>query len=232
MRWEGSLSTPAARQSPAVRAEFLRRVYGRLLVGVAGFLAALWWLFSSGLAYMLADVMLAGSWLLVLGGFMVVSWLANRLTHAADASSAAQWGGFALLVAANAVIFTPLVVVAEAVAPGVVATAGWYTLVGVVVLSLVATRSGRSFAGFGLWLGWAGVLALGLIVTAVLFGFSLGPWFSLAMIGVAGAAILYDTQEVLERGTPGREVQCAALLFSSVTLMLWYMIRLLAATRR
>src|SRR6185436_18739743 len=37
---------------------------------------------------------------------------------------------------------------------------------------------------------WAGVLALVAIVSAVLFGMQLGTWFSVAMIGFAGAAVL------------------------------------------
>jgi uncharacterized protein len=232
MRWEGSDTTPAAMQSPAIRAEFLRRVYGRLMVGVAGLLGLLWWLFDTGVAYHMAEAMLSTSWLLVLGGFMIVSWLANRVTHNPEATPASQWGGYALLIAANAVIFTPLVAVAETIAPGVVQTAGLYTLAGVAGLSVVATRTQRDYSWLKPLLGWAGIVALGLIVTAVLFGFQLGAWFSLAMIAVAGASILHDTQEIVEHGTPGREVQCAALLFSSVTLMLWYIIRLLAAARR
>ena len=37
---------------------------------------------------------------------------------------------------------------------------------------------------------WGGVLALVAIIGGVLFGFELGTWFSVAMIGFAGAAIL------------------------------------------
>lgn len=232
MRWEGGAGRTAAEQSPEVRAEFLRRVYGRLIVGVFGLVLLLSYLFFTGVAYVMAEVMLGTSWLLVLGAFMVVSWLANRVTHSHAASPAAQWGGYALLVAANAVIFTPLIAVAEVTAPGVVSTAGVYTLVGVVVLSVVATRTSRDFSWTRPLLIWAGIVALALIVSSVLLGFELGMWFSLAMVAVAGGAILHDTQEVVRDGVPGSEVRYAALLFSSVTLMLWYMIRLLAASRR
>jgi uncharacterized protein len=232
MQWQGSAMTPAAQQPVAVRNEYLRRVYGRLAVGLAGFVTLLWFMFSSGAAVPLTVAMLGGSWLLVLGGFMVVSWLANRLAWSQTSSTAAQWGGFALLVVANAVIFTPLIVTAELAAPGVVVTAGWYTAAGVAALSFAATRSQRDYSWLGPLLAWAGLAALAAIVTAVLFGFNLGAWFSLAMITVAGAAILHDTQQVVARGVPGGETRDAMLLFSSVTLMLWYVIRLLAASRR
>lgn len=232
MEWSGSSATPAAYQTPQVRSWYLRRVYGRLVVGVVALVALLSWMFTTGLAYGLAAAILSVSWLLILGGFMVVSWLANRLTFAEGASPAAQWGGYALLVVANAVLFTPLIVIAEFSAPGVVATAGWYTLAGFAALSVVATRTQRSYSWLGQALTWAGMLALAAIVIAVIGGFELGVWFSLAMIGLAGAAVLYDTQDILEHGVPGREVVDAMRLFSSVALMFWYVLRLLAAVRR
>ena len=49
---------------------------------------------------------------------------------------------------------------------------------------------------------WGGVSALVLIVAAVLFGLSLGIWFSVAMIALAGASILYQTQTILRRYPP------------------------------
>lgn len=230
--WAGSLSTPAAYQSSSTRTWYLRRVYSRLLLAVGAFVGLLWWLFSTGLAFWLTAAMLSTSWLLILGGFMVVSWLANRLTHAHDASTGAQWAGFTLLVAANALLFTPLLAIAELSTPGLVATAGWYTAGGFTVLSIVATRTQRSYSWLRPLLTWAGLVALAAIVLSVLVGFELGVWFSLAMIALAGAAILHDTQEVLDRGVPGREVQDAMLLFSSVTLLLWYIVRLLMQVRR
>ena len=75
------------------------------------------------------------------------------------------------------------------------------------------------------------ILALVAIVLAVVTGSALGTWFSLAMIGFAGAAILYETQVILRETPPGRETVAAMALFSSLALMFWYVLRLLMSRR-
>ena len=73
---------------------------------------------------------------------------------------------------------------------------------------------------------WGGVLALVAIIGAVLFGFELGTWFSVAMVGFAGAAILYDTSNVLHHYPEDRYVGAALQLFASVAMLFWYVLRL------
>jgi len=68
-------------------------------------------------------------------------------------------------------------------------------------------------------------VALGLVVVAVLTRFTLGPLFTVAMIGYAGAAILYDTSKVLQSTRTDREVAAALELFSSAALLFWYVLR-------
>ena len=63
---------------------------------------------------------------------------------------------------------------------------------------------------------------------AVVFGASLGTWFSVAMIAFAGAAILYDTQKILRHYPADREVAAAMSLFASLALLFWYVLRLLS----
>ena len=75
-------------------------------------------------------------------------------------------------------------------------------------------------------LRWGGVLALVAIVSAVLFGFELGTWFSVAMVGFAGAAILYDTSNVLHHYPEDRYVAASLQLFASVAMMFWYILRI------
>ena len=73
---------------------------------------------------------------------------------------------------------------------------------------------------------WGGIIALVTIVGGVLFGFQLGTFFSVAMVGLAGAAILYDTSNVLHHYPEDRYVAASLELFASVALMLWYVLRL------
>ena len=70
------------------------------------------------------------------------------------------------------------------------------------------------------------VLALLAIVGGVIFGFQLGTWFSVGMVGLAGAAILYDTSKILRSYPSDRHVSAALELFASVALMFWYVLQL------
>ncbi len=226
----GNTTVPAGLQSAEVRTAFMGRVYARLVAGVAAFVLIELYLFTSGLAVAITEFIFSTSWLLILGGFMVVSWLANSVALRAT-TPGSQWGGYLLLVAANALIFAPMLVIAEVQVPGTVAAAGQYSISGFVILSVIAHRSARDFTWLGATLRWFGVLALVAIVIAVVTGSALGTWFSLAMIGFAGAAILYETQVILRETPPGRETVAAMALFSSLALMFWYVLRLLMSRR-
>ena len=226
----GNTTVPVGLQSAEVRTAFMGRVYARLVAGVAAFVLIELYLFTSGLAVASTEFVFSTSWLLILGGFMVVSWLANSVALRAT-TPGSQWGGYLLLVAANALIFAPMLVIAEAQVPGTVAAAGQYSIAGFVILSVIAHRSARDFTWLGATLRWFGVLALVAIVIAVVTGSALGTWFSLAMIGFAGAAILYETQVILRETPPGRETVAAMALFSSLALMFWYVLRLLMSRR-
>ena len=69
-------------------------------------------------------------------------------------------------------------------------------------------------------------LALGAIAGGILFGFQLGTWFSVAMIGFAGAAVLYDTSNILHHYPEDRYVAASMALFASIALMFWYVLQL------
>lgn len=226
----GNPTMPVGVQDAQVRADFMRRVYARLVAGVVAFVAIEAYLFTSGLAVAITEFVFTTSWLLILGGFMVVSWLSNAVALRAT-TPGAQWGGYLLLVAANALIFAPMLVIAELQVPGTVAQAGQYAIGGFVILSVVAHRSSRDFTWLGAALRWFGILALVAIVLSVFTGFALGTWFSLAMIGFAGAAILYETQVILRETPPGRETVAAMALFSSLALLFWYLLRLFMERR-
>ena len=66
----------------------------------------------------------------------------------------------------------------------------------------------------------------------LLFGDNLGVWFSVAMIGLAGGSILYQTQTIIRRYPEGAYVGAAVQLFASVMLLFWYVLRLLSQVRR
>ena len=212
------------------RATFLLRTYGHLFGAMALFVLIEVFLFRSGLANTLASALLGVNWLLVLGGFMVVSWFASRAAHRAK-SYTTQYLALVAFVVAEALLFVPLLFAAQSYAPGVIQNAAFVTLIGFAGLTAVAWTERLDFSFLGSLLKWGGIVAILLIVAAVLFGFHLGVWFSVAMIAFAGAAILYDTSKVLHHYPDDRYVAAALELFASVALLFWYVLRLFMAGR-
>lgn len=220
------MSTPVAALGSDTRAAFLTRTYLHLFGAILLFAGIEVALFKSGLAYPIANAMLGVSWLVVLGGFVVVSWFASRAAHRA-VSPAAQYAALGGFVLAQALIFVPLLAIAFTQFPGAIQSAAWVTLLGFSGLTAVVVLTGKDFSFLGGMLRWAFIVALVAIVAGVLFGFELGTWFSVGMIALAGAAILYDTSNVLHHYPEDRHVAAALELFASVALMFWYVLRLM-----
>lgn len=217
--------SPAVKIGEDTRAAFIGRTYLHLFGAIIAFVLIEMWLFSSGLAEPIARSMMSVSWLLVLGGFIVVSWIASRAAHTAR-SVAAQYTALAAFVVAEALIFVPMLFIANAVAPGAIQSAATITLIGFAGLTAVAFLSRKDFSFLGGLLKWGGILALVAIVGGVLFGFTIGTWFSVAMVGLAGGAILYDTSNIIRHFPEDRHVGAALELFASVALMFWYVLRI------
>ncbi len=230
--YERALSRPLTNQDVVdARARFVVRTYNHLFGAIALFTLVEIGLFQSGLAQGIAGAMLGHSWLLVLGGFMLVSWLATHVAHTAR-SLPAQYAALAGFVVAEALVFLPLLVIAEAMAGGVLRSAVVVTFVGFAALTAIVFVTRRDFSFLGSFLRWGGLVALLLIGASLLFGFSLGVFFSVAMVGFAGAAILYDTSNVLRDYPEDRYVGAALQLFASVALLFWYVLRLFLSTSR
>jgi len=217
--------TPVAALDVESRASFIWRVYSHVALAILGFAAIESYLFSSGIAYTLANYMLGVSWLLVLGAFMIVGWLATHVAHTVT-SKPLQYLALAGFVMAEAIIFVPLLTVAIALEPGIVESAVGVTLLGTAGLTAVAFVTRKDFSFLRGLLLWGGVLALIAIAASVLFGFEMGTWFSVATIGFAGAAVLYDTSNILHHYPEDRYVGAALQLFASIALMFWYVLRL------
>lgn len=221
---------PVATLDVDTRAAFVIRTYTHLFGAIIGFTLIEMWLFSSGLAASIARAILSTSWLFALGGFMIVGWFASRTARTAT-SAGAQYGALALFVAAEAVLFVPLLYMAQMYAPGVIQSAASVTLLGFAGLTTVAFVSRKDFSFLGSILRWGFLVALVLIVAGTLFGFHLGTFFSVGMIALAGGAILYDTSNVLHHYPEDRYVAAALELFASVALLFWYVLSFFISSR-
>jgi FtsH-binding integral membrane protein len=212
------------------RSVFITRTYTHLVGGILGFILVELGLFESGAAAQIAQFMLGFNWFLILAAFMLTGWLATR-TAQTSSSIGMQYFSYAVYVVAEALIFVPLLYIADAKAPGTIDSATLVTFLGAGGLMLVAHRTRRDFSFLRAILMWGGVLALVAIVGGLVFGFQLGTWFSVAMIGFAGAAVLYDTSNIIRTYPEDRYVSAAMQLFASIALMFWYVLRFMQGNR-
>ena len=219
--------------APARRQAFISRVYGHLAGGFLVFAVIEGLLLNSPIGdAILAMVFGFGQigWLILMGIFMLISWIArSKLASSPDPSK--QYLGYGLYILIEAVVFLPLLYIANSVAPGIVPQAA--TMTGALFLGLTAVAFGSKmrFNFLGPILGVGGLVLLGVMVTGMIFGFSLGLWFSAIMIAFAGGAILYDTDRVMNEYNERDHVAAALELFASVALLLWYVIRILLQLR-
>jgi FtsH-binding integral membrane protein len=221
---------PVAAIGVDARASFINRTYNHLMGAIVLFTLIEVGLFRSGIAESIAQVLLGGSWLLVLGAFMLVSWFASRVSLTSE-SKGAQYAALGGFVVAESIIFVPMLWLANQSAPGAIQSASGVTLVGFAGLTAVAFVTRKDFSFMRGMMMWGGVVAMLAIVGGILFGFELGTWFSVAMVGFAGAAILYDTSNVLHHFPQDRYVGAALQLFASVALMFWYVLRLFMSSK-
>lgn len=223
-----------AQARPSERAEFIKRTYTHLAGAVGAFVVVEFLFFQLGIAQLLASFFLGNriGWLALLGGFALLGYLASNMAAKADDINA-QYTGLGLYVIGEAIIFAPLLVIAVLYSdPSVLPTAAIITLFLFGGLTAVAFTSGKDFTFLGGILKIAGMIALGLIVCSLLFGFSLGLFFSFFMVAFAGAAILYKTSNVMYHYSTTQHVAASLELFAAVMLLFWYVLRILMSSRR
>jgi len=216
---------PVAEDSLENRSEFIWKCYAHVVGAILAFVAVEAYLFQSGIAERIAIPML-GNWLMVLGAFMLVGWGASHAAHRVK-STAAQYGAFAVFIVAEALVFAPLLFVANYKVPGVIDTAAGITIMGSVALIATAMITRKDFSFLRGMLVFGGMLVLGFIVVSILVGYQPGSWFALGMIGFAGAAVLYDTSNIMFHYPKDRYVAAAMGLFASIALMFWYVLMFL-----
>lgn len=223
----------AAQAAVDERAGFIAKTYAHLAGAIAVFIGLEAILLNLPGIENLVGLMIGTryGWLVVLGAFMAVSWIADNWARSA-VSPVTQYLGLSLFVAAEAVIFVPLLFIAQRVDTQIIPMAGVTTLLLLGVLTAVVFITRKDFSFLRTILMFGGFAALGLIAVAILFGFSLGPIFTYAMIALACGYILYDTSNVLHHYRIGQHVAAALALFASVALLFWYIVRLFLASRR
>lgn len=226
-----TLNVPVIELPEIDRATFVARVYQHVAAAVAAFIAFETILFATGIADRMRDFFLSGGggrWLLLLGGVMIGQWFAANA--AADlANPPRQYVGLFGSAGVQAVIFAPFLsyVFNQDGGGATVLQAAVITIIGFGILTGIGLFTRKDLSFLRPIVMWGFGLALLAIFGGVIFGFGLGTWFSVAMIGLAGASILYQTQNVVRRYPINGHVVAAIALFSSLMTMFWYVLRLL-----
>ena len=215
---------PVAESSVEDRANFIWKCYAHVVGAILAFAGVEIYLFQSGIAAAIAAPML-NNWFLVLGAFVLAGWGASHVAHRVE-SVGAQYAALAVFVVFEALIFAPMLYMAYMMNPGIIDSAAGVTVLGCVGLVATAMITGKDFSFLRGMLVWGGMLAMGGIVASLIFGFQMGTWFSVGMIGFAGAAVLYDTSNIMHHYPQDKYVAASMALFASIALMFWYVLRL------
>ncbi len=220
-----------SQESAETRADFIRKTYVHLAGAMLAFVVLEYLFVTSEAGYNFYRWAWGGeyyNWLMVIGGFMVVGWIADKWAHS-NVSQSTQYIGLGIYVVAEVVIMCPLLWICANLAdnPNLIPMAGIMTLLmfGGLTATVFITKKDFSFMRGALMLASFG--ALGVIVGGMMFGFDLGLFFSVAMIALASGYVLYYTSNVIHHYRPGQHVAASLSLFAAVALMFYYMLILL-----
>lgn len=220
--------TVAAHATPSDRAAFIRSTYMHLGLAILAFIGLEWFLLQQAWVPGLVSKMMGMGWLIVLGAFMAVSWIADRLARS-ETSKSVQYAGLGLFVIAEAFIFLPLLYFAafKSGEGALLFTKAGITT-GAIFAAITATAfvTRKDFSFLRSILVFGGFIALGLIVCSILFGFTLGTIFAGAMALFAGVAILYSTSNIIHHYRTDQSVSAALSLFSGVALLFYYILQI------
>jgi FtsH-binding integral membrane protein len=222
----------AAEAGAGERAAFIRRTYAHVAGAVLALIGLETLLLNTVDHRTVLELMWGSrlSWVVVWVAFMAAGWVAQAWASS-NTSTALQYLGLGLYVVAWAVMFLPLLIVANALDPKVIPSAGIMTLAvfGGLTLAVFVTR--KDFSFMGPVLSIASLIALGVIVASLVVGFSLGLLFCFAMVALISGYILYDTSNVMLRYRPDQHVAAALTLFADVAILFWYIVQILLLSR-
>ena len=168
------------------------------------------------------------AWLLVLGGFMFATSYVERMALGSKDKTVHHTALF-LYVVAEALIFVPLIYYAMAISGAretdILSQAAVMTLALFGGLTAIVFMTKKDFSFLKSIITIGGFLAMGLIVAGMfLGGFNLGLWFSVGMVALAAASILYQTSNMMHKYEEEQYVAASLGLFASLMLLFWYVI--------
>jgi FtsH-binding integral membrane protein len=227
---QNNMNTMAPVSSLAVedRSEFIWKCYAHVVGAIFSLIAVEYYLFSSGAAAAIAGTMMQSP-IAVMIGFVALSWGASHVAHRLE-STAAQYAAFAAFVVLWAVMFVPILAMAmiygEQRGVNIIEDAAVVTVFGCAALIATVMITRKDFSFLRGVMVWGFFIAIGLVIASLVFGFHLGTWFSVGMIGFAGIAVLYDTSNIMHHYPQDKYVAASMALFASIAMMFFYILRL------
>jgi FtsH-binding integral membrane protein len=190
-------------------------------------------------------------WLLVIGLFMVIGMVAQKLAQS-ETSPTLQYLGLGIAVLAESILLQPMLwilmikfggsgsllfgstahVAMSARASSILLEAVVITLAIFIGLTAVVFVTKKDFSFMRGVLTICTFAVLGVIVASLLFGFSLGALFSGFVILLMAGYILYQTSLVMSYFPPSGYVAAALMLFSTIATLFWYVLRILMQLNR
>lgn len=221
----------AAQAAPVDRATFIRRTYAHLAGAILAFVGLEALLLQIVTPQNIVAMFGGGSpiaLLLVFGMFIFAGWIAQTWARS-ETSIGMQYLGLALYVVVEAVIFLPLLYVATHFIKDqtLIPTAGILTLSVFGGLTLAVFVTGKDYTPLGPILTVGSMIAIGVIICAILFTFTLGLVFSFFVVALMSGYILYDTSNIMLYHRTDQHVGAALDLFADVATMFYWILRIL-----
>lgn len=210
------------------RVDFIRKTYAHVALALVAFVVFEAILLNTQVGIEIG-ISMANNWWLILVLFMGGAWIANKWA-AEPGNIQKQYLGLFLYAFLEALIFLPLFIIAQAKfgaeAANIIGQAGIVSAGLFTGLSAIAIFSKKDFSFLRSILTIGFMVALGIIFAGMIFGFSLGVWFSGAMVLLAGGSILYQTSRLVHDYHTSQHVSAALGLFASFMLLFWYILQI------
>jgi FtsH-binding integral membrane protein len=222
------------------RVSFLRKTYAHLGVALIAFAAIAGGMmrFAPEFSRGFSRWAISGggwNWMIVIGAFMLVGWLAERLAMS-ETSRGLQYLGLGIFVVAESLILQPIlwILLYRFGATGATSIIGEATIITLAIfvgLTLTVFLTKKDFSFLRGILVVASFGAIGVILASIIIGFSLGAIFCGLMILIMAGYILFQTSIIMKAFPPTAYVAAALMLFSTIATLFWYVLQLLMSLR-
>ncbi len=214
-----------------VRATFIMKTYAHLFGAIITFAGLIAILIKIGVALTLYRVLFQGSSFTFLIAIMVLGFagsIASNVAHSSR-SKASQYAALAAYITMEALIFSPLILLANSISmqsdgADIVPTAALATLGIFSVLTAIMFYTRKDLSSWRRYITYAFFGAIALIIVSAITGFTLGPIITVGFIILAGAVVLYSTSNIMHHYHESQYVGASLALFAAIAMLLWHIL--------